>query len=321
MAPKKAVSVPQGTRRGWIHRGSGALSIVQQCALAGLARSPFITSRCRKRPENPALMRRIDELSLERPFYGVPRMTDWLQTLGHGVNYKRVARLMRVMGLQAVLPGPHTSRPQPTHRTYPYVLHQLAVVRPNQVWCADITYVPMRRGFLYLVAVLDWYSRYVVAWAWSNTLDTLFCLEAVEQALGRAQPEIFNTDQRAQFTSDAFTGRLERAGIRISMDGRGRALDNIFVERLWRSVKYEEVYLRDYANGTEAWSGLPRYCTFYNTERRHQSLGRRTPADVHFWREGGGYSGMNQRAIAPYNRFWREVVRRPRTQTTKRRCV
>ncbi len=162
------------------------------------------------------------------------------------------------------------------------MLHQLAVVRPNQVWCADITYVPLRRGFLYLVAVLDWYSRYVLAWALSNTLDMLFCVEAVEQALGSDQPEIFNTDQGAQFTSEAFTRRLAGAGIRLSMDGRGRALDKIFVERLWRSVKYEEIYLRDYADGADAGQGLQRYFAFYNTERRHQSLGRRTPAEVHF---------------------------------------
>ena len=228
------------------------------------------------------LMRLIDRLYLQRPFYGVPRMTDWLQTLGHAVNHKRVARLMRVMGLQAVVPGPHTSRRQPQHRVYPYLLRTLEVVRPNQVWCADITYVPMRRGFLYLVAVLDWYSRYVLAWALSNTLEALFCVEALDQALVIGRPEIFNTDQGAQFTGDAFTERLAGAGIRISMDGRGRALDNVFVERLWRSVKYEEVYLRDYDDGAEAGRGLRRYFSFYNTERRHQSLGRRTPAEVHF---------------------------------------
>lgn len=255
---------------------------MQQCALAGLARSTSYDEPVPERAENLALRRLIDELYLERPFYGVPRMTDWLRTLGHTVNHKRVARLMGVMGLQAVLPGPHTSQPQPAHRTYPYLLHHLAVVRPNQVWCADITYVPLRRGFLYLVPVLDWFSRDVLAWALSNTLDALFCVEAVDQALGSGRPEIFHTDQGAQFTSDEFTRRLEGAGIRISMDGRGRALDNIFVERLWRSVKYEELSLRDYADGVEAWSGLRRYFAFYNTERRHQSLGRRTPAEVHF---------------------------------------
>ena len=282
MAQKKALSVPRETRRGWIHADPGAVSIVQQCAVAGLARSTYYYEPVPEREENLALMRLIDELYLQRPFYGVPRMTDWLQTLGHVINHKRVARLMRIMGLQAVLPGPHTSRRQAAHPTYPYLLRDLAVARPNHVWCADITYVPMRRGFLYLVVVLDWYSRYVLAWALSNTLDALFCLEALEDALGSGQPEIFNTDQGAQFTSDEFTGRLEGAGVRISMDGRGRALDNIFVERLWRSVKYEEIYLRDDADGAEAWAGLQRYFLFYNTERRHQSLGRRTPAEVHF---------------------------------------
>jgi putative transposase len=276
------VSAPPEARRGWIHADPSALSIVQQCALVGLARSTYYYEPAPERAENLALMRLIDTLYLQRPFYGVPRMTDWLQTLGHAVNHKRVERLMRVMGLQAVLPGPHTSRPHPDHRRYPYLLRTLEVVRANQVWCADITYVPMRRGFLYLVAIMDWFSRYVLAWALSNTLDALFCVEALDQALGNGRPEIFNTDQGAQFTGAEFTGRLERVGIRISMDGRGRALDNVFVERLWRSVKYEEVYLRDYADGTEAWRGLHRYFVFYNTERRHQSLGRRTPADVHF---------------------------------------
>jgi putative transposase len=255
---------------------------VQQGVVAGLARSTYSYEPVPDRAENLTLMRLIDERYLQRPLYGVPRMTDWLQRLGHVVNHKRVARLMRVMGGQAVLPGPHTSRRQPAHPTYPYLLREPAVERPNHVWCADITYVPMRRGFLYLVAVLDWDSRYVLAWALSNTLDARFCLEALEDALGSGQPEIFNSDQGAQFTSDEFTGRLEGAGVRISMDGRGRAWDNIFVERLWRSVKDEEIYLRDYADGAEAWAGLQRYFLLYNTERRHQSLGRRTPAEVHF---------------------------------------
>jgi len=279
---KKALSAPPATRHGWIHPDPGGVSLVQQCALAGVARSTYYYEPVPERAENLALMRLLDELYVQRPFYGVPRMTDWLQTLGHGVNHKRVGRLMRVMGLQAVLPGPHTSRPQPAHRRYPYLLRQLEVVRPNQVWCADITYVPLRRGFLYLVAILDWFSRYVLAWELSNTLEALFCVAALDQALGRGRPEIFNTDQGAQFTGDAFTGRLAGAGIRISMDGRGRALDNVFVERLWRSVKYEEIYLHDYGDGAEAWDGLHRYFTFYNTDRRHQSLGRRTPAEVHF---------------------------------------
>jgi putative transposase len=282
VAQKKALSVSRMDRRSWLQADGTTLSIVQRCALMGLARSTHYYEPVSERDENLMLMRVIDELFLKRPFYGVPRMTDWLRTLGHTVNHKRVARLMRLMNLQAVVPGPHTSRPHPTHAGYPSLLWDLVVDRPNDVWCADITYVPMRRGFVYLVAVLDGYSRYVLAWALSNTLAARFCLEAVDQALASGQPQIFNTDQGAQFTGAAFTGRLAEAKIQISMDGRGRALDNVFVERLWRSVKYEEVYLQDYANGAEAWQGLQHYVAFYNTARRHQSLGRRTPAEVHF---------------------------------------
>ena len=258
---------------------------MRQCALLGLPRSS-----CYYRPiegecdENLRLMRQIDELYLQRPFFGSPRMTDWLQDLGWKVNEKRVARLMQVMGLQAVLPGPHTSRPHPEHRVYPYLLRGMKVRAPDQVWCADITYVPMPRGFMYLVAVMDWFSRYVLAWQLSNTLESGFCISALEQALTGGVPEIFNTDQGAQFTSEAFVGRLQTSGIRVSMDGRGRAADNIFIERLWRSVKYEEVYLRDYADGMDAHQGLGAYLRMYNTERRHQGLGKRTPAEVYFCR-------------------------------------
>jgi len=228
-------------------------------------------------------MRRIDQLYLKRPFYGSPRMTDWLRDLGWRVNEKRVARLMRVMGIQAILPGPHTSRPHPAHRVYPYLLRGLDIRAANEVWCADLTYVPLRYGFLYLVAVMDWFSRYVLAWELSNTLDVGFCVMALQQALGQyGSPEIFNTDQGAQFTSEEFTGLLQRADIQISMDGRGRALDNVFVERLWRSVKYEDVYPRDYEDGQLMHQGLGRYFRFYNTQRRHQALEKRTPAEVYF---------------------------------------
>lgn len=258
------------------------LSVAEQCGLAGLARSTYYYEPVGESEANLKLMRVIDELYLKRPFYGSPRMTDWLGDLGWVVNEKRVARLMRVMGLQAVLPGPHTSRRHREHRVYPYLLRELNIQRPNQVWCSDITYVPMRRGFLYLVVVMDWYSRYVLAWELSNTLEVLFCIEALTRALGTGCPEIFNTDQGAQFTSEEYTGELQSAGIRISMDGRGRALDNVMVERLWRSVKYEEIYLWNYVDGTDAWHGLNRYFPFYNTERRHQGLGGRTPAQVYF---------------------------------------
>lgn len=254
MAQKKALSVSLADRRGWLHAECTTLSLVQRCALVGLARSTHYYEPAPERDENLLLMRVIDELFLKRPFYGVPRMTDWLRTLGHRVNHKRVARLMRRMNLQAVVPGPHTSQQ--------HLLRDLVVDRPNYVWCADITYVPMRRGFLYLVAVLDWYSRYVLAWALSNTLEARFCLEAVDQALASGQPQIFNTDQGAQFTGAAFTARLTEAKIRISMDGRGRALDNVFVERLWRSVKYEEIYLQDYTDGAAAWQGVSQYFAF-----------------------------------------------------------
>lgn len=258
------------------------MSVVRQCALAGLPRSSYYyESIGREKPENLRLMRRLDELYLKRPFYGYPRMTGWLREQGWEVNEKRVARLMRLMGLQAVVPGPHTSRPHPEHRIYPYLLRGLDILAPNEVWCADITYIPMRRGYLYLVVVMDWFSRYVLAWELSNSLEAAFCLSTLEEALAAGTPGIFNTDQGAQFTGEEFTGRLESAGVRVSMDGRGRAMDNLFIERLWRSLKYEEVYLCDYADGRAAYEGLDRYFRFYNTERPHQGLGNRTPATVY----------------------------------------
>jgi putative transposase len=225
-------------------------------------------------------MRRIDEQYLRTPFYGVRRMTAWLEHEGHAVNHKRVARLMRLMGLQAMCPGPGVSKPAPGHRIYPYLLRGLPITAVNQVWSTDITYIRLARGFIYLVAIIDWFSRYVLAWEVSITLEGAFCLSALEWALSKARPEIFNTDQGAQFTSSDFTGALERAGIRISMDGKGRALDNVFVERLWRSVKYEEVYLKDYRSVGEAVEGLGQYFEFYNRERLHQALDYRTPESV-----------------------------------------
>ncbi len=226
-------------------------------------------------------MRRIDELYMKRPYYGVPRMTLWLNDQGYAVNHKRVARLMRIMGLQATLPGPHTSKPHPQHTIYPYLLRDRVVAAPNEVWCADITYVPMRRGFMYLIAVMDWYSRYVLTWEVSNSLETGFCVTALQRALRKARPGIFNTDQGSQFTSEPFTQTLLRRGIEISMDGRGRALDNVFIERLWRSVKYEDIYLRDYGDGLELHAGLRRYFRFYNHERPHSALENRTPASAY----------------------------------------
>jgi putative transposase len=226
------------------------------------------------------LLALIDRQYLRTPFYGSRRMTAWLRTQGHLVNRKRVQRLMGLMGLEVIYQRPRTSRPAPGHRTYPYLLRGLAIERVNQVWAADITYIPMARGFLYLVAVMDWVSRYVLAWRLSNLLDASFCIEALEEALRQGRPEIFNTDQGSQFTDQDFTGVLSAHGVAISMDGRGRFSDNIFVERLWRSLMYEEVYLRAYESVAEARQGITGYFNFYNHERLHQALGYRVPRQV-----------------------------------------
>ncbi len=226
-------------------------------------------------------MRLMDEQYLRTPFYGWPRMTAWLRRHGYAVNSKRVRRLMRLMGLQAIYPRPKLSQATIAQQRYPYLLDGIELVGPNQVWSCDITYVPMPRGFMYLVAIIDWFSRYVLAWRLSNTLDGAFCLQALQDALQAGQPAIFNTDQGAQFTASAFTSTVEAAGIRVSMDGRGRVFDNIFIERLWRTIKYEHLYLMDYLTVPELEQGLRAYLRFYNDERLHQSLGYRTPAEVH----------------------------------------
>lgn len=231
---------------------------------------------------NLILMRIIDEEYTKTPMYGSPKMTQRLRNLGHPVNHKRIERLMRLMGLQALTPKRRLTTPGKNHRIYPYLLAGMKIERPNQVWSSDITYIPMRRGFLYLVAVLDWFSRYVVSWELSNSLDTTFCLDALDRALSGGCPEVFNTDQGCQFTSEDFTRRLDENGVRISMDGRGRCFDNIFIERLWRTVKYEEVYLREYASARDAFLSLRRYFDFYNRERLHQSLDYKVPQAVHF---------------------------------------
>lgn len=256
-------------------------SLRRQCQLLGISRASWYYQPRGESAENLHLMRCLDEQYTRTPFYGIRRMTATLQQQGYVVNHKRVSRLMRLMGLEAIYPRPRLSVPGEPARRYPYLLREVTIQRANQVWSTDITYVRMPCGFLYLVAILDWYSRYVLAWEVSNTLDTAFCLEALARALAQGQLTIFNSDQGGQFTSQAFTRRLESAGIQISWDGRGRALDNVFVERLWRSVKYEEVYLHDYATVAEAISGLSRYFHFYNHERLHQALGYRTPAQVH----------------------------------------
>jgi putative transposase len=249
----------------------------------GLARSTRYYRPAGESAENLALMRAIDEQYLRTPFYGSRKFAQLLS-----VNRKRVQRLMRVMGIEAVYPKRRTTWPAAGQQIYPYLLRNVAITRRDQVWSSDITYVPLRQGFLYLVAVMDWSSRYVLAWRLSNTLTGSFCVEALDEALSRATPEIFNTDQGSQFTATAFTSRLQKAGVAISMDGRGRAIDNVFIERLWRSVKYEDVYLKDYANGWEAEASLSAYFRFYNHERIHQSLGYRTPADIYRDRGSSG---------------------------------
>ena len=230
---------------------------------------------------NLTLMRQLDERYLKRPFYGAPRMTTWLNSDGYRVNIKRITRLMRVMGLQALLPGPHTSKPHPEHRIYPYLLRDMEIRSSNAVWCSDITYIPMARGFMYLVAVMDWFSRYVIAWELSSTLDADFCVRALKTALKSGQPGIFNTDQGSQFTSTEWTDTLLDAHVSISMDGRGRCFDNIFIERLWRSVKYEDIYIKSYDDGHDLHRGLSAYFRFYNHERQHTSLGSQTPAQCY----------------------------------------
>jgi putative transposase len=269
-----------------IEPGHPQLSIRRQCELLGLNRSTLYYTPAGESAFNLHLMRLIDKQYTKTPFYGSPKMTAYLRRPPHEykVNRKRVQRLMRKMGLQAIYPKPRTSIAAKGHKVYPYLLRNVTITRPNQVWSADITYIPMLRGFMYLTAIIDWYSRYVLAWRLSNTLDGLFCLEALERALAHGQPDIFNTDQGVQFTALDFTSRLEEVGIRISMDGRGRALDNVFVERLWRTVKYEHVYLHDYALVPGLEKGLREYFTFYNQERLHQSLAYHTPAEVHFAR-------------------------------------
>jgi putative transposase len=260
------------------------LSVRRQCELLGLNRASLYYQPASETPENLRLMRLIDEEYTAHPFYGSRRMTVYLNRRGEGVNRKRVQRLMGVMRLEAIYPKPRLSIPGEGHRIYPYLLRDLRVERPDQVWSTDITYVPLVNGFMYLAAIIDWYSRYVIAWRLSNTLDGFFCLEMLEEALAQGQPEIFNTDQGVQFTARAWTRRLEEAGVAVSMDGKGRCLDNVFVERLWRSVKQEDIYLHGYETVPALQGGLGRYFPFYNEERPHQSLDYRTPAEV-YWEE------------------------------------
>lgn len=280
-------------RLGWVD-GADELALSRQCELAEVPRATVYRRLTAKVPEDAGaedllLCRLIDEEYTNRPFYGSRRMVVFLRAAGRVVNRKRVQRLMRSMGLAGMAPGPNTSKAHPQHKVYPYLLRGMPVTRPNQVWSTDITYIRLARGFAYLVAVMDWYSRKVLSWRLSNSMDASFCVDCLEDALREhGTPEVFNSDQGSQFTSAAFTDVLKREGVAISMDGRGRALDNIFVERLWRNVKHEDVYLKGYVNMAELTVGLAQYFVFYNAERPHQSLGYKTPASVYRSGSGGG---------------------------------
>jgi putative transposase len=269
-------------RRALVERQNPALPVSQQCRLLAVSRSSMYRKPAAVSEQDRAIMVLIDRQYLARPYYGSRRMAAWRATQGHLVNRKRVQRLMRLMALVAIYQRPSTSKATAAHKIYPYLLSGITIERVNQVWCSDVTYIPMAKGFLYLVVIMDWVSRAVLAWRLSNTLGAEFCVEALEEALSRyGRPEIFNTDQGSQFTSDDFTGTLKRHGITISMDGKGRCMDNIFVERLWRSLKYEEVYLNAYASVAEAKTGIGAWLSFYNDERQHQSLGYRTPRQIY----------------------------------------
>jgi putative transposase len=270
-------------RREAIEPDHPDLSIARQCELVSIARSTFYRRPAPETPLNLALMRSIDEQFLETPWYGSRQMTRHLRRAGHdGVGRKRVRRLMRRMGLVPIYQRPRTTEPNPEHRIYPYLLRDMAIDRPNRVWCADITYMPMRRGFLYLVAVMDWASRKALSWRISNTMDVAFCVDALEEAMACfGKPDIFNTDQGSQFTSSGFTAVLSAAGVRISMDGRGRWMDNVFIERLWRSLKYECVYLYAFETGSELRARLAKWIGYYNARRPHSSLGGRTPDEAY----------------------------------------
>jgi putative transposase len=286
-------------RKAMIDRDHNQLSLVRQCNLLDVSRASVYYRPAPTRAEDLELMTLMDRQYLKTPFYGSRKMKAWLRGQGYLVNRKKVRRLMRLMGLEAIYRRPNTSRPAPGHKVYPYLLKGLEINRVDQVWAADITYIPMARGFLYLVAIMDWHSRYVLAWKLSNTMDTDFCVAALEEALGKGRPEIFNTDQGAQFTGEAFTGLLQEQGIQVSMDGKGRYQDNIFVERLWRSVKYEEVYLKAYQTVAEAQAGINAYLEFYNQQRPHQALGYRTPAEVYLSDQEAKEVMANEAGLTP----------------------
>jgi putative transposase len=282
-----------------VDAGHARLSIVKQCSLLGFSRSGFYYEEAGESELNLTLMRLIDEQFLETPWYGRRQMTRHLRRLGYLTGGKRVRRLMRKMGVTAIYQKPRTSLPHPAHKIYPYLLRGVAIERPNQVWCADISYIPMRRGFLYLVAILDWHSRKVLSWRLSNTMEADFCVAALEEALGRyGTPDIFNTDQGSQFTSQDFTQALKDANVRISMDGRGRWMDNVMIERLWRSLKYECVYLRAFETGSEARAGIGQWIGYYNANRPHSSLDGMTPDEVYSGQQKPGPESKSSQAAS-----------------------
>ena len=267
-------------RRAVVRRRRPSLSVVRQCKLLDISRSGLYYQPAGVSDEDLNLMKLIDRQYLATPFYGTRKVAAWLKGEGHNVNRKHVQRLMQIMGLKAVYRRPRISKPGSGNKIYPYLLTGMEITRPNQVWCADITYIPMAHGFMYLVVIMDWYSRYVLSWRLSNTLDADFCVEALRDTLRTGKPVVFNTDQGSQFTGKAFTEILEQRGIKISMDGKGSYRDNLFIERLWRTVKYEEVYLKAYQSGKDARIGIGDYLRFYNTARPHQALSYRTPGEV-----------------------------------------
>lgn len=293
MSPREKVTLIEASQQ--------PISVSRQAELLGVARSTIyyqpVVSRL-----NLELMRRIDEQYTKTPFYGSRRMTAMLNRHGYEVNRKRVQRLMRLMGLEAIYPKPRLSQGHPEHKVYPYLLRGLPIIRVNQVWGTDITYIPLKHGWLYLVALMDWFSRYVVSWELSASLEVDFCLRALDRALSQARPEIVNSDQGSQFTSVDFTCRLEQNQVKISMDGRGRAMDNIFTERLWRSLKYEDVYIKDYETVRQATEGIRDYLNLYNYERPHQSLKYQTPAEIYF-----GVSHESQRLAVESQSLGRRV--------------
>ena len=284
-------------RRDIIDRGHSELSVVRQCELLDISRSSVYYNPVEASEYELGLMGLIDRQYLQTPFYGSRKMTACLRRQGHQVNRKRVQRLMRRMGIEAIYRRPNTSRRDSGHKVYPYLLRGLQIDKVNQVWATDITYIPMARGFMYLVCIMDWHSRYVLSWRLSNTLEADFCVDALEEALSSVVPGIFNTDQGSQFTSEAFTSVLSNRGVQISMDSVGGYMDNVFVERLWRSVKYEEVYLKAYESVAEARAGIGAYLRFYNTERPHQALDYRTPAQV--FEEGRNQAHRPQVSVTP----------------------